>query len=270
MVVLISSALKNTQNRAAIRETWGKQWNCVKVAYLVGTTEDPELIQMIQEENDEHRDVIQGNFVDSYRNLTYKHVMALKWVAYYCPKAKYVVKTDDDLVVNTTRLYEVLKAKTFGERNLIACGVRHLGPVMRKKDLKWFVTREEYHEDYYPDYCTGAFIIYSADVARRLLAASRKVRPFWIDDVYVSGILAKVIGVTHVQIKTDEWYTRKTEMMKAGLKQLNNKIYGPLSLKPEKIREIWKTKLDGGNEISWDMHEILIEYLMSSERTYMS
>ncbi|KAI5634878.1 galactosyltransferase domain-containing protein [Phthorimaea operculella] len=241
-MVVIFSALRNTRNRAAIRETWGKQWDCVKVVYLVGTTDDPEVNQMIQEENVEHRDIIQGNFVDTYRNLTYKHVMALKWAAYNCPKAKYVVKTDDDLVVNTTRLYEVLKAKRFGDQNFTACGIIYHAPVLRTYS-KWSVTREEYRDDYYPDYCNGPFIIYSADVARRLLAASRKAAFFWIDDVFVSGILAKMIGVKKVHILYEEWYMHNSQtLMRQGPKKVKNTIYGPLSLNPWEIRDIWKAR----------------------------
>ncbi|KAJ2945395.1 hypothetical protein O0L34_g199 [Tuta absoluta] len=242
MVVVIFSALGHTKNRAAIRETWGKQWDCVKVVYLVGTTADREVNQKIQQENVAHRDIIQGNFVDTYRNLTYKHVMALKWVAYNCPKAKYVVKTDDDLVVNTTRLYEVLKAKTFGENNFTACGIIYHAPVLRTYS-KWSVTREEYSDDFYPDYCNGPFIIYSADVARRLLTASRKARFFWIDDVFVTGILADMVGVRRVHILYGEWYMGSSAtLMKLGLKHVKNTIYGPLSLAPWQIRNIWKAK----------------------------
>ncbi|CAL4065776.1 unnamed protein product, partial [Meganyctiphanes norvegica] len=34
----------------------------------------------IEEENDRNHDIIQGNFMEHYRNLTYKHTMGLQWV----------------------------------------------------------------------------------------------------------------------------------------------------------------------------------------------
>ena len=60
-------------------------------------------------ENYHHRDIIQGNFIDSYRNLTYKHAMGLKWVKYFCNGADYVLKTDDDNYINIFGVIRFLK-----------------------------------------------------------------------------------------------------------------------------------------------------------------
>ena len=42
----------------------------------------------IVEENSRHVDLVQGNFHDSYHNLTYKHLMALDWAVSFCPQAR--------------------------------------------------------------------------------------------------------------------------------------------------------------------------------------
>ena len=61
---------------------------------------------MIVEENERHRDIIQGSFLDSYGNLTLKTRMALKWTVEDCPSAKYVMKTDDDMWINVPNIIE--------------------------------------------------------------------------------------------------------------------------------------------------------------------
>ena len=38
--------------------------------------------------------------------------MGLKWMSIFCPKAKYVLKTDDDIFVNIPLLIEALKKET--------------------------------------------------------------------------------------------------------------------------------------------------------------
>ena len=53
--------------------------------------------------------MIQENFLDSYHNLTYKSVMWLRWTAEYCPKAKYLLKMDDDIFVNIFKMVDWLK-----------------------------------------------------------------------------------------------------------------------------------------------------------------
>ena len=47
--------------------------------------------------------------MDAYSNLTIKHVFALKWITKYCPGIKYVLKADDDVIVNLSYLQEILE-----------------------------------------------------------------------------------------------------------------------------------------------------------------
>ena len=62
----------------------------------------------LESENDRYHDLLQGSFKDTYRNLTYKHITVLKWVLYYCPGVRYVLKSDDDVFVNTPMLMRTL------------------------------------------------------------------------------------------------------------------------------------------------------------------
>ena len=51
---------------------------------ISGSTEASELQEEIERENSEHHDIIQGDFVDSYRNLSYKNIMGKLWVSEFC------------------------------------------------------------------------------------------------------------------------------------------------------------------------------------------
>lgn len=66
------------------------------------------LQESLESENDQYHDIVQGSFRDAYRNMTYKHVMSLKWALYFCPRVRYVLKTDDDIFVNTPVLTRAL------------------------------------------------------------------------------------------------------------------------------------------------------------------
>jgi hypothetical protein len=76
---------------------------------MLGQMADDKIMQSIKYENDLYQDIVQEDFVDSYRNLSYKGVMALKWISLYCPQASYILKTDDDMIVNTFTLLKHLK-----------------------------------------------------------------------------------------------------------------------------------------------------------------
>ena len=61
-------------------------------------------MEEIQNEHLLYGDIVQGDFVDTYRNLSLKAVVGNLWVSKFCSKAEFVVKTDDDMFVD---LYEV-------------------------------------------------------------------------------------------------------------------------------------------------------------------
>jgi hypothetical protein len=108
VVIAIHSAPRNIERRIAIRETWGQLSRESLIIFMLGAV--PEKIQLeIELENKVYGDIEQGNFIDSYRNMTYKHAMVFKWFLESCRNVKYLLKTDDDVFINTPLLYEYLK-----------------------------------------------------------------------------------------------------------------------------------------------------------------
>ena len=67
--------------------------------------------------------------------------------------------------------------------------------VIRADHNKWFVSEQEYPFRFYPPWCKGYGVFMTRDVVRKLYTASSDMRNFWIDDVYVTGILAWRAGI---------------------------------------------------------------------------
>uniref|UniRef100_A0A1B6EB26 Hexosyltransferase n=1 Tax=Clastoptera arizonana TaxID=38151 RepID=A0A1B6EB26_9HEMI len=197
-VVIVHSAPQNGQIRNIIRDTWGRD---IHIVFFVGET-TTDIQHFIDNENLQYHDIVQGSFIDSYRNLTYKHVMALKWVTYHCPGAKYILKADDDVFVNTPLLKDFLTTELspLGARKLVLCDVLHSPIVKRSYRSKWRVSPAEYKERRYPDYCSGWAIIYSPDVLFHLYKEAQRTSYFWIDDVHLTGTLLSRLNYTHTSI----------------------------------------------------------------------
>jgi beta-1,3-galactosyltransferase 1 len=53
------------------------------VIFLLGSVLDPMLQYQIEEENKKFKDIVQGQFIDSYRNLTNKGVSLLRTLTDY-------------------------------------------------------------------------------------------------------------------------------------------------------------------------------------------
>lgn len=196
VLVLVHTAPDHTFNRHAIRSTWGKT---VRLVFLVGEPESSSVQESLERENEQHHDLVQGNFLDSYRNLTYKHVSGLKWVTYHCPGAKYILKIDDDVFVNTPFLQEFLshELSPLGARRLVLCDVLSSAIVKRSYRSKWRVSPKEYADRWYPDYCMGWAILYSPDAVFLLYREAQRSPYFWIDDVHVTGTLLARLNMSH-------------------------------------------------------------------------
>jgi len=94
LIILVHSAPDNSQQRKVIRETWGglKEYPRILLIFLIAAVKSSVIQNKIDLESNVHQDLVQGNFQDAYRNMTYKHVMGLKWFLYFCPTADFVLK----------------------------------------------------------------------------------------------------------------------------------------------------------------------------------
>ena len=64
--------------RDRLREQLGEK---VFLLFLLGRTRDEEGDKVLEEESNKEKDILQGDFRDSYRILPYKIVMGYIWVS---------------------------------------------------------------------------------------------------------------------------------------------------------------------------------------------
>ncbi|ESN94124.1 hypothetical protein HELRODRAFT_87830 [Helobdella robusta] len=202
-IVYVHSAPGNYKRRQLIRETWGNPIYhiCpIKILFFIGLPKPKEDTQwFLKQESDTYKDIIQENYYDDYHNLTYKAVGAMKWVSEYCSHARFIIKTDDDIVVNIFLLFNYLD-KQMLTTNTIFCRVWSRMLVMREG--KWKVDVEDYPDELYPRYCSGSAFVMTSDLAQKLYNTSHYVPFFWVDDAYLTGFLPrKLTNVTHVSLQ---------------------------------------------------------------------
>jgi len=150
---------------------------------------------VIEKETEAEKDIVQGNFVEHYHNLTYKHVMGLMWVTKHCRNVKFVIKMDDDIAVDLFQMRRLIKINYRNSRNLIAGLIQIGNAAIRSNSSKWKVSKSEYSSNRYPDFVSGWCYIASIDVIHKVVESSRSLPYFWIDDVFVTGILAEKLRI---------------------------------------------------------------------------
>ena len=194
--------------RAAIRNTWANKVYAdnrhIRNVFIIGLSSNESVNTQIRLESRLYGDIVQGNFIDTYRNLTLKTILGIKWVSEYCDNAKFVLKVDDDMVVNTKSLVayflQLNKNNTMTPKNSMY-GLCVTTVVQRDNTSKFYVPVEEFSGDRYPMYCIGSAYIFTSDLMKPMYNLTKYVKPFVMEDVYV-GMLAKELNSTFVNI----WY----------------------------------------------------------------
>lgn len=228
---MVTSAINHSLERDTIRRTWG-QWagsdlsaihasdnqvaqkmpnktskkppnvltvhslppKSAKMVFVLGALQGDEPVSMaVKEESRLFGDILVEDFIDSYTNLTLKTVFMLKWVHQNCPKAQYVMKVDDDVFLNVPHLqYDLFnKTDTSLLTGSLICGARPI----HNQWSKYYTPHYMFREGKYPNYLSGTGYLMSGDMVKRLFDAALTTPYFHLEDVFLTGICAKKIGV---------------------------------------------------------------------------
>lgn len=215
MPIIVHTARSHFEERLALRRTWGaipiyKKW-VLRFVFLLGEADlgtNPEMNQdrlqeqekKLQEEQNKYGDLVIGSFIDSYHNLTYKHMMGYKWILNFCRHATFVLKIDDDMFIDIMRWLDWRTAdleKVAENPNAVIpeyfCHTfGGTGPI-REKGSKWYASVEDWPDEHYPDYCSGWAYASIVSLLGKLYSVHRDIKFFWVDDVFATGALMEVV-----------------------------------------------------------------------------
>lgn len=198
LLIIVPSVFDHKRERQTVRQTWGnvvktRKWAngrklpLVRILFLFAMTYNSEIPAELKEESMEYEDVVVADFVESYRNLTIKSMSALHWTSRFCSGAKYLLKNDEDTIVNLPVLIEVLKENL---TNTIIGREGHQLRVIRNGDIpRWNIPREEYPLDYYPPYVLGNYYIIPNHLIATLSHVSQFLPFLSMEDVFMTGVV---------------------------------------------------------------------------------
>jgi len=193
----IPSAPNHTISRQTIRQTWKRCTNALNVAmgFFIGNTKNHSILSAINEESLKYGDIIQGRFDDSYNNLTLKTLSLLEWVDDYCSKVHHVLKADDDVFINVHKLVNFIEMH-WGNKRTIFGHVAHAQSPIRDRLSKFYLSYEDFPENVFPDFANGYAYIMTSDIVRDLYHHTMNHTFLKIEDVLVTGIVAKSLNIT--------------------------------------------------------------------------
>ncbi|XP_075773938.1 UDP-GlcNAc:betaGal beta-1,3-N-acetylglucosaminyltransferase 8 isoform X3 [Pelodiscus sinensis] len=201
LLLAIKSQPGHFAARQAVRETWGQEGapggQAVRTLFLLGTAHgphQPDLRQLVAHEGQAFGDLLVWDFEDTFFNLTLKDFLFLGWAAAHCPHARFVLKGDDDVFVNTPQVLAFLAGLEPARAETLYTGqVMANASPFRLAQSKYFIP-ESFYEGPYPAYAGGGGYIFAGRLLRPLLLMAQHVAFYPIDDVY-AGLCFQGLGV---------------------------------------------------------------------------
>lgn len=197
LVILVAIGPELFDKRMIIRSTWGNSslFNETRLVFCLGMSRSLETNDKIRNESDRYGDILQEDFMDSYNNLTIKVMAGFKYVAYNCPNAQFVLRVNQDIIVNTPRLTSYLKNLLKQNNNNVtnlAMGNIYDNNYPIRYNSKYQVTVDEYQGDKFFPYMEGTAYLVSSDLAANAYQTSLSVNwpPFsvWLEDIYLGRL----------------------------------------------------------------------------------
>ena len=280
LVYLVKSAIGNRARRDAIRKSWGyeKRFSDVPIrtVFLLGQTlHDVKLQAQVEAEDRMHKDIVQGDFEDTYFNNTVKTAMGLRWAVESCAKSRFYMFVDDDYYVSTRNVLAFLRNPvnypgylqedviSFDENEYKKQIGRKLNQLVdfdlpsdvklftgfvfprsrpqRHKWGKWFVDLTEYSFDFWPPYVTAGAYILSRDALVDMYYTSYYTRMFRFDDIWL-GLIAKKADID--PFHNSQFFFHPPQYTVKGYKYI---VASHGFSDPEKMLKIWTQQKEAGH-----------------------
>ncbi|KAM4035902.1 beta-1,3-galactosyltransferase 2-like isoform 1-T3 [Anomaloglossus baeobatrachus] len=191
LVLMVVVRCQDLESRHTIRETWGNESSYdVEVVriFLVGLPQiaPAQTQDLLEEESEMFKDIVQEDFMDTYYNLTLKTLMGMEWVTKFCPSARYAMKVDSDMFLNVDYLiHNVLYPDVPVRTNYFTGAIIKDSRPVRYKASKSYVPMEIYPNNTYPPYCTGAGYVFSLDMAQKIYDVAQEIRVIPVEDAFM-------------------------------------------------------------------------------------
>ena len=196
LVIFVQSCQINRRKRERIRSTWANRT-------YYGSTDRPFVLFTLGIESQCHcvlsdvenellaeNDVLLLAVDDNYDSLTMKGLLTMAWIERaFGTSVDYVIKTDDDVLMNTFLWMSVLRTPTFSAGGPFILGYVWQRPLVQRTG-KYAVSVAEYPGRYYPAFCTGSGYAMSRDAVALVLSKTADVRFLKRDDPFITGLLA--------------------------------------------------------------------------------
>ncbi|CAF2373969.1 unnamed protein product [Rotaria sp. Silwood2] len=232
LIIYILSTVTNFKRRKIIRSTWASPLIGTCFIFIVGQTKNSSRNQLVlNNEQRQYNDIVQIDHIESYANVIYKELAALKWSYQFYPFIPYLFKTDDDLILDSILISSIAKVLVTNLKNDTSYIVKYRPRLVQDlllsdrstffrggwsmddqptlRDGKFRISEHVWPHPLLPLYCSGFGWFMSKQIRNKLLDTSHTYpvnKAVWVGDVFLSGFLAELAKVkcTHISIDYEQ------------------------------------------------------------------
>lgn len=243
LLIMITSAPSHRDARLSIRQTWGHYATRrdIVIVFILGRTTSQSLEDSLEAENYMYNDIIRGQFIDSYNNLTLKTVSSLEWVQSYCHHVSFLLKTDDDMFINVPRLLSFIDKHHTDKKTIYGRLAKKWKPIRNKKS-KYYVSPQQYYPSVFPQFTTGPAYLLTSDSVHDLYYKALNQTYLKLEDVFTTGIVAQLVNVKRIHI--NEFLNRRIAFNACSIR----KAISIHMVKSNEQYDLWKKLLDSNTK----------------------
>ena len=212
--IFVQMSVSDFEGRTYLRERWLSPYLFkephVASAFMVGLHRNDSAQHQLEVEAEIHGDIIQGDFIDTYKNQTIKNVAAIEWISKYCTNAFYIIKTDADVFLHIVQIMDNL------EKEMVAPNTFSCRKVRSSTSSRIVIPNSGHVKGPSPPYCAGPFYIHRGSLIKEYLETAMAT-PYtvWCQDVFMTGIVREAMdNVTISGLPGWKWVNRSIDAHK--------------------------------------------------------
>ncbi|KIH48958.1 hypothetical protein ANCDUO_20969, partial [Ancylostoma duodenale] len=127
VAVLVLSAVGDFHSREQWRLTYANEKNRKKACYdydvifLVGLAKDPYINGKIRVEGQTYGDILQADYIDSYRNISIKILSGFRYVSIVSQDLRAIIRMDDDMNWRIANVTDFINTTVRPEKKAFYC-----------------------------------------------------------------------------------------------------------------------------------------------------
>lgn len=192
LMAAVYSSPDETIMRKAVRETWGQYLSTAsksQLLFFISQSNDKSINDKLLEEERTYQDIARLDFIDSFKNQSLRSLRIFQWIVDKGIRVQFLLRADVKAFVNIPKMVDLVKGIS-AKRYMLGQVTEKTVPERDKKSA-WYVSTDEYVEKEYPRYLQSYSYLMTGNLIETLLETDRLEKRFWIEDVYITGILAK-------------------------------------------------------------------------------